>query len=128
MKKAIKSFKNGSAGGPDGLMPQHIKDLTGTNVGQPTLNLLDALVDFINKVILPGKVPEFVQPIFFGANLMALSKPDNGIRPIAIGFTIRRLVGKILMDKQYETCKTTLIEFGASHHNGSLESCRLEYC
>ena len=106
VKKAIKSFKNGSAGGLDGLMPKHIKDLTGINGSQSALNLLDALVDFINKDILPGKVPEFVQPIFFGANLMALSKPDDEICPISIGFTIQRLVGKILMDKLHETCKT----------------------
>ena len=65
VKKAIKSFKNGSAGGLDGLMPKHIKDLTGINGSQSALNLLDALVDFINKFILPGKVAEFVQPIFF---------------------------------------------------------------
>ena len=38
---------------------------------------------------------------------MALSKPDDSIRPIAIGFWIRRLVGKIIMDKLQETCKTT---------------------
>lgn len=106
VKKAIKSFKNGSAGGPDGILPQHIKDLTCENIGQPALNLLDILVNFINNIILPGKVPEFVQPVFYGANLMALSKPDNGVRPIAIGFTIRRLSGKIIMNKLQGTCKT----------------------
>ena len=31
MVKAIRSFPNGSAGGPDGLSPQHLKDLTGAS-------------------------------------------------------------------------------------------------
>ena len=32
VRKAIISFPNGSAGGPDGLRPQHLKDLTGPSV------------------------------------------------------------------------------------------------
>ena len=31
--KAIASFPNGSGGGPDGLLPQHLKDLTGNSTG-----------------------------------------------------------------------------------------------
>ena len=31
--QAIKSFPNGSAGGPDGLRPQHLKDLIATGAG-----------------------------------------------------------------------------------------------
>ena len=34
-------------------------------------------------------------PIFFGANLCALSKKDCGIRPIAVGSTLRRLITKV---------------------------------
>ena len=36
-----------------------------------------------------------IKPIFYGAKLIALSKKDNGIRPIAIGETLRRLTAKI---------------------------------
>ena len=31
---------------------------------------------------------------FFGANLIALRKKDGGVRPIAVGCTLRRLVAK----------------------------------
>ena len=42
---AIASFKPGSAGGPDQLNPQHLKDVTA-------LKLLDAMVEFLNKIFL----------------------------------------------------------------------------
>ena len=56
-------------------------------------------MDFYNKIVLCGKVPDEVRPIFFGSNLIALSKPDKGIRPIAMGFTLRRTASKMLMSK-----------------------------
>ena len=46
-----------------------------------------------------GKIPEAVRPAFYGANLIALSKKDGGVRPIAIGMGFRRLAGKISMIK-----------------------------
>ena len=96
---AIFSFRPGSAGGPDGLNPQHFKDITAEALGDPALKLVDALVEFFNKIVLCGNVPEEVCPIFYGANLTALSKPDGGVRPIAVGFTLRRLASKILSQK-----------------------------
>ena len=108
VKRAIASFPNGSSGGPDGLLPQHLKDMTAFTVGEPANKLLDDLVEFFNKIVLPGNVPEDVQTIFFGANLTALSKADNGVRPIAVGFTLRRMSGKMLMCKVNGKCETLL--------------------
>ena len=34
VRRAIVSFPNGSAGGPDGLSPQHLKDLTGPSANE----------------------------------------------------------------------------------------------
>ena len=34
--KAIRSFPNGSAGGPDGLRPQHLKDMIDSSAGWPS--------------------------------------------------------------------------------------------
>ena len=105
VKKALKSFKPGSAGGPDGLLPQHFLDLTSEDIGEPAIHLLDTLNDFFNKIIFPGKVPNQVCATIFGANLIALSKPGGGVRPIAVGFSLRRLAGKIIMKKLYGKCK-----------------------
>ena len=40
--------------------------------------------------------PSYCYPIFFGASLVGLDKPDGGIRPIAVGCTLRRLAAKCL--------------------------------
>ena len=104
IKSAIKSFRKGSGGGPDRLLPQHLKDLTGDQLGGAAIDLLDALADFINNIIFSGNLPEWICPIFYGTQLIALSKPDDGVRPIAIGFTLRRLAGKVAMSKLNDTC------------------------
>lgn len=91
--RAICSFPKGSAGGIDGLRPQHLRDMTGGTAGEGRGLLLRALVNFTN-LVLAGKTPEEVRPSFFGANLIALNKSSGGVRPIAVGCTLRRLVAK----------------------------------
>ena len=92
VKKAILSFPAGSAGGPDGLRPDHLKNLIGVPVaGNRLLESTTKLVNFV----LREKIPEVIRPIFFGANLCALSKKDGGVRPIAVGGTLRRLITKV---------------------------------
>ena len=55
--------------------------------------MISRLTDFAN-VCLSGNVPPSIRPIFCGASLCALNKKDGGIRPIAVGSTLRRLVAK----------------------------------
>jgi hypothetical protein len=93
VRKAILSFPNGSSGGPDGLRPQHLKDLIGFAAGDGAPPLVNALVRFI-ALVLEGKTPDPVQSYFFGGSLTALNKKDGGLRPIAVGCTLRRLVTK----------------------------------
>jgi len=90
VRRAALSFPTGSAGGPDGLRPQHIRDLLLSSVSGP--ELLSALTAFVN-LVLAGGCPARVAPIFFGRRLLALDK-DGGVRLIATGFTLRRLVSK----------------------------------
>ena len=77
---AIKSFPAGSAGGIDGLRPQHLKDLISVHCGEPGQRLVSRLVDFAN-ICLTGRVPSAVRPVFCGASLCALTKKDGGIGP-----------------------------------------------
>lgn len=87
----ISTFAAGSASGIDGLSPQHLRDLLAVNCGGAASKLLTAITNLSN-LMLSGKVcPEFA-PFLFGASLIAFNKKDGGIRPIAIGSTIRRLV------------------------------------
>lgn len=96
--EGIRSFDNGSAGGVDGLRPQHLKDLVTQTNGHLADQLVDAL-GVLNDLLLSGKVPDSVCPVFFGANLTALLKKNGGIRPIAVGNTIRRLSAKIICNR-----------------------------
>ena len=84
------SFPKGSAAGPSGLRPQHLLDALSVQQFFDVPTNLQALV---NKM-LSGTVPDTVMPYLAGANLLAYRKPGGGVRPIAVGETLRRLVSK----------------------------------
>ena len=46
VRLAIKSFRNGSGGGPDGLLPQHLKDMTVAQLGDSAINLQSFMVPY----------------------------------------------------------------------------------
>jgi hypothetical protein len=66
-------FPTCSAGGPDGLRPQHLKDLVTHSLSEGSDSFLVSLTEFINRII-QGKVPQRARPFFFGAGL---SKKDR---------------------------------------------------
>ena len=107
IRKGIRSFKNGSSAGPDGLAPQHLKDLISETLGEVSQRLVEVLVKFTNEIVLRGNIPLAVSSSFFGASLIALSKKDGGVRPIAIGNTLRRLAGKCCMLKLSQQLPST---------------------
>jgi Reverse transcriptase (RNA-dependent DNA polymerase) len=89
--RAIRSFPAGSAGGPDGIRPQHILDLVNCReVGTVLLTSLTALTN----ILLAGTCPESITPLLFGGTLFALRKKAGGLRPIAIGYCWRRMASK----------------------------------
>ena len=104
VKQAIHSFTPGSAGGADGLRPQHLSDMTDERVGGA---LLDALTDFTN-LVLNGGVPTLARRVFFGATLISFNKKAGGIRPIAVGLTLRRLAAKVANRRALQTCSSLL--------------------
>ncbi|RVE44224.1 hypothetical protein evm_011123 [Chilo suppressalis] len=81
---AILSFKPSSAAGLDGISSQHLKDLTSHSVGDAGEQLVNSIPKLINFMYSGNVNPEIV-PILFGANLIALTKKDGGVRPIAVG-------------------------------------------
>ena len=98
MAESIRSFPNGSAGGPDSLRPQHLKDLTSPSAEGAGVRLIQSLTAFIN-LVLQGETPLSVRHVFFGAILIPLGKKDTGVRPIAVGNTLRRLAAKCVSTK-----------------------------
>ena len=69
---SIRSFVPGSAGGPDGLRPQHLKDLTSATAGDAGRRLLTELTEFANMCLI-GRVRTIIQPVLYGA----LNKKDG---------------------------------------------------
>ena len=54
-----------------------MKDVTSESLGGVATEVIACLVDFTNNIVLAGMIPEEVRPVFYGANLVALSKKDN---------------------------------------------------
>ena len=87
--RAIRSFPLGSLAGPNGLHPQHLKDML-----LQSLTIVVCLAAFAS-LVLEGRTPPSVHHFFFGARLIALDKSGGGVRPIAVGCCLRRLMAKI---------------------------------
>jgi len=66
--RAVRSFPAGSAGGPDGVRPQHILEMVNCREAGPKLH--SALTGFVNY-LLHGEIHASVSPVLFGGNLIA---------------------------------------------------------
>src|SRR6218665_3533428 len=67
--RMVRSFPAGSAGGPDGIRPQHMLDLiTCKEVG---ITLLSSLTILMN-IMLAGNCPDRITSLLFGGTLFAL--------------------------------------------------------
>ena len=67
--RAVHSFPNGSAGGPDGLRPQHLNDLISVSAERGGRELLGALTNFTN-LVLRGGLPNQFGPLSSGQHLL----------------------------------------------------------
>ena len=90
VRDGVNSFAPGSAGGPSGLRPQHLKDCISRAASEAGNKALTAITSLVN-IILAGLVPSEIAPVLSSANLFALKEKDGGVRPIAVGETLRRL-------------------------------------
>ncbi|GJY21074.1 putative reverse transcriptase domain-containing protein [Tanacetum coccineum] len=92
----IKSFPKGTSCGKDGLRAQHILDALCGEGSATATDLLQAITSVVN-LWLAGRCPPILAEFVASAPLTPLLKPDNGIRPIAVGTIWRRLVSKVAM-------------------------------
>lgn len=121
IKAAIRSFPKGSAGGISGLRPRHLLDSVCSTDGNANVNLLRLLCQFVNRLVSSNHaVPCQVMPILFGANLTALKKKCGGLRPIAVGETLRRLVAKCVSKAVFKKAEALLspIQLGVGVRGG----------
>jgi len=73
------------------MRPQHLKDLVQCR--ESGTDFLTALTGFIS-LVLAGQYSVDIAPAFFSSRLIAVSRKSGGIRPIAVGCTLRRLAFK----------------------------------
>ena len=108
VSKAIKSFKSGSAGGILGMQPQHLKELvSGTNLPHAEQDTLRQLTRLVNR-LAAGNVPPAWMEMLASAPLYALAKKGGGVRPIAVGETLRRIVAKCVCAALQQAAATRL--------------------
>lgn len=91
--KEVRAFAQGSAAGPSGLRPEHLKNALNTSAHRD--EVAEQLQNLVN-LLAKGHAPAAVAEYFAGASLVALPKKGGGLRPVAVGETLRRLVGKCL--------------------------------
>ena len=86
---SLKSAPRGSSPGPGGCTYEHLKILLDDS---DTTELLFGACSSLAQ----ATVPEEVASVLMGARLTALTKPDGGVRGIATGCSLRRLVARTL--------------------------------
>lgn len=91
--KALRSFPADTAPGPSGLRVQHLREATVAGEADLLLQHLASVVGLLAQ----GQACPAAAAAFAGARLIALPKPNGGVRPIAIGETLRRLTAKCLL-------------------------------
>ena len=118
--KAIKKFHLGSAAGGSGLRPNHIYELSKVQDFGHGSTFISAMTRFVN-LFLSGKRPPQLAPWLCGAPLTALQKRNGGIRPIAVGETLRRLISSCAMNHISKTAANWFhpLQFGIATINGT---------
>ena len=95
VEKAALSFRWGSAPGPGGLRPEHMRITVKGAPANRAARAGAALTRVVN-LMSAGRVPAEVAPFLCGARLHAAKKKDGGLRPIAVGNLLRRLTSKLI--------------------------------
>jgi len=96
METVVLSFPPGSAAWPSGLRPQHLLDCLNSTDRAAKAGLLEALLTLV-KTTSSGRLHPRAAPYLCAVRLIPLRKKDGGVRPIAVGDTLRRLVAKWLL-------------------------------
>ena len=92
VRLATEKLSRGASPGPTGLSESMMRLLVDDE--ESCLSLCHMLRDVIN-----GEVPLNVRKRLTRCRIIALAKPQNGIRPIAMGDTILKICGSILLQR-----------------------------
>ena len=89
----LKTFSKYTAAGPPKMYPEHLLQAVECTAPDHSESDLKAITRFVNTGSR-GKFPSFVSRALCSASLTALSKKKGGVRPIAVGEILKRLIAK----------------------------------
>jgi len=100
-KRALQSAARRSAPGPSGWRYEHLQVLLSHG---DSLESLTALL----QLLLDGNVPLATVSLLRRASLVPLMKASGGLRPLAVGETLRRLAARALLIQEHEKLKVAV--------------------
>ena len=95
IKSAVASFPPLTAAGLSGFRAAYLKELWDGGVSDSVKQCERGLIAFV-RAAAQGLLPDFVAAPLLAARLTPLKKKSGGVRPIASGEVLRRLVSKVL--------------------------------
>ncbi len=95
VEKALKSFPKGSAPGGSGCRAQHWLDGLDGLLGDMREDLGKRMTT-VCEILANGEAPREIAKWIAGAPVYPLKKKGGGIRPVAVGEMVRRLVARLL--------------------------------
>ena len=87
-----------SAPGPSGLRPSHVQEALTCGAAGLYEQFLDTITLFCN-LAASGRLPGDFSQMLSAARLLPFAKKTGGVRPIAVGETLRRLTSKLVVGK-----------------------------
>ena len=94
----LKTFSKHTAAGHSKMFPEHLQhavDCTAPDRSEFALKAITKFINFGSRRL----VPAFISKALCCASLMALSKKKGGLRLIAVGEVLRRLIAKCLISE-----------------------------
>ena len=91
----LKTFSKHTAAGPSKMFPEHLQHAVDCTAPDRSEFALKAITKFVN-IGSNSHFPVFISKALCCASLKALSKKKSGVRPIAVGELLRRLIAKCL--------------------------------
>ena len=109
--RRLRSFRRGTAPGASRWRVEHLLDALTIPAGDSEGRLSMPLTQIVN-LLAAGRAPEEVAPWLGGAPLYPLKKKGGGVRPIAVGEVLRRLVSKCFCGSVQAKAQARFLEMG----------------
>ena len=119
--KQLQSFSNFTAARSSKMYPEHLLHAVTCAVPDQSKKSITSITKLVN-LASRGQLPSFVAPTFCSASLTALKKTKGGVRPIAVGEVLRRLIAKCIVQE----ASSDAVELFSSRQLGVAVKCGAE--